>query len=105
MKVETVCRPPPTPSAKRTLRNSGTPSEASSSPNPVTITPPTKMSKKSMKAAPAFCVKRNIRYMMKRKIGSPSQRLRTMRSIFSESVAPVRASCLTAFSAMRSTKS
>ena len=60
MKVETVCRPPPTPSARTTLTISGTPIASRSSPKPVTITPPTRISKKSIKADPKFCVKRNM---------------------------------------------
>ncbi len=88
MKVATVWMPPPMPLASMTRSQSGAPRVSSRAPKPSTRTPPTRMSKKSMKAAPRFCVKRNIRYITKRKIGRPSQRLSTMRSILSVSVSP-----------------
>ena len=51
-----------------------------------------------------FCVNRNITYMMKRKIGRPSQRLRTTRSILSVSVAEASPTRTIAFSAMLATR-
>ena len=92
------------PLARKTVSHSGLPMFVRSSENPSTITPPTRMSKKSMNAPPKFCVNRNITYMMKRKIGRPSQRLRTTRSILSVSVAEASPTRTIAFSAMLATR-
>ena len=53
---------------------------------------------------PRFCVKRNITYMMTRKIGRPSQRLSTTASILSVIVALASPLRTTAFSAIAETK-
>ena len=92
------------PLARKTVSHSGQPMLERSSEKPSTMTPPTRISKKSMKQPPRFCVKRNITYMMTRKIGRPSQRLSTTASILSVIVALASPLRTTAFSAIAETK-
>ena len=105
MKVEMVCRPPPIPLDRKTVSHSGVPQEARSCPRPSTKIPPTKISKKSMKTAPKFWVKRKVTYMINKKIGNPIQRFKMMRSIRSVNVPVTSPSRTTTFSAIRETNS
>ncbi len=83
MKVATVCRPPPMPLANSTVSHSGEPRLPSNSPKPSTSKAAANWSKKSMKAPPMLMVNMNIRYIITRKIGMPSTRFSTTRSILS----------------------
>jgi len=88
MKVETICMPPPMPSASTTRDQTGRPNCSIQLPRPSTRRVPTVMSKKSMKAPPMLMVNMNIRYMMKRKMGMPAILFRITLSIRSERVRP-----------------
>ena len=93
IKVETVWIPPPIPSARIVLSHSGLPMLVSRLPKPWTKMAPKRISKKSIKADPMLIEKMNIKYIMKRKIGIPSQRFRTILSILSVvlwSISPLR---------------
>ena len=92
MKVATVCKPPPMPLARMTVSHSGDPSPPSTSAKPSTSNASAALSKKSMKAPPMLMVNMNIRYIISKKIGMPSRRLsttRSIRSVMSRSTRPV----------------
>lgn len=92
MKVATVC----TTTADAVGQNNRQPlrgaGDAEHLGQPLTSTASAALSKKSMKAPPILMVNMNIRYIMNRKIGMPSIRLsttRSMRSVMSRSTRPV----------------
>ena len=87
--------PPPRPSASSTISQAGAPTDSSAQRGRSTTKVPNRISKKSMKTAPKLIATVNIRYIISRKMGTPSQRFRTQRSSCSVNVCSTGAICTT----------
>ena len=105
IKVATICKPPPNPSASKVINHSGVfqPLKTWRTPSTAMVCIP--MSKKSMKAPPRLMLNKNSRYIITKKIGMPVQLPNTQRSTLSERVRLILPRSVTALCAIRVARS